>query len=227
MVTLVTCFQIKKRKTLRTDPVPTLNLPIKSHARKQSNNLPPREYLTLHVDDKAKPTVPSVCKPCFKNLGDFIRHVDSLKLSGWTRSTKEDNSSIAFSMFDGIHHLPKDQVTGDSSLVFSASVYGWFLPDNHPIYLTHKRSDRFTRAFPLLSQVQELQLCAGRCKFGDSKIQDPVATYRLLRHSIPKIIDPLYFESSLEMQVTVYKRHNNCLVISDTDQCSVSDSRCC
>ena len=42
--------------------------------------LAPREYLTLNVDDKAKPTVPSVCKPCFKNVGDFIRHLDSLKL---------------------------------------------------------------------------------------------------------------------------------------------------
>ena len=147
-------------------------------------------------------------------------HVDSLKLSGWTRSTEEDNSSIAFSMFDGIHHLPKYQVTVDSSLGFSVSVYGWFLPDNRPIYLTHKRSVRFTRAFPLLSQVQELQLCAGLSKFDESKIQDPVATYRLMRHSIPKIIDPLDFESSPAMQVTAYKRHNNCLVISDTDQCS-------
>ena len=73
------------------------------------------------------------------------------------------------------------------------SVYGWFLPDNHPIYLTHKRSVRFTTAFPLLSQVQELQLCSGLSKFDDSKIQDPVPTYRLMRHSIAKIIDPLDF----------------------------------
>ena len=93
-------FSDETRKTLRTGAVPTLNLPVKSHARKQSDHLPPREYLTLNVDDKAKPTVPSVCKPCVENVGDFIKHVDSLKLSGWTRSTKEDNSSIAFSMFE-------------------------------------------------------------------------------------------------------------------------------
>ena len=41
-------------------------------------------------------------------------HVDSLKLSGWTRSTKEDNSSIILSMFDGIHHLLRHQVAVDS-----------------------------------------------------------------------------------------------------------------
>ena len=145
-------FSGETRKTLRTGAVPTIKLPFKSHASKQSDDLPPREYLTIHVDDKAKPTVPSVCKqPCFKNVGDFIKHVDSLKLSGWTRSTKEDDSSIAFSMFDDIHHLPKYQVTVDLGLGLSVSVYGWFLPYNHPIYLTHKRSVRFTRAFPLLS----------------------------------------------------------------------------
>jgi len=182
--------------------------------------LPSREYVSLKIDDEAKPTAPSVCKPYFKNLGDFVKHVDSLRLSGWTRSTQEDNSSVALSMFDGIYHLSKYQVIVDSSLGFSVSVYGWFLPDNHPIYLSHKRSVRFTRAFPLLSRVQELQLCAGLSKFADHDIQDPVGTFRLMRHSIPNVIDPLDFELSPAMQVTVYKRHSNCLVLLETDQCS-------
>ena len=42
-----------------------------------------------------------------------------------------------------------------------------------------------------------------------------------MQHSIPKIIDPLDFELSPAMQVTVYKRHKYCLVLSETDQCSV------
>ena len=124
-------------------------------------------------------------------------------------------------MFDGIHHLPKYQVIVDSSLGFSVSVYSWFLPDNHPIYLRHKRSVRFTRASPLLSHVQDLQLCAGLSKFSDHEIQDQVGTFRLMQYSIPKIIDPLDFELSPAMQVTVYKRHKYCLVLSETDQCSV------
>ena len=54
-------FSDEKRKTLRTGAVPTLNLPVKSHASiKQSDDLPPRKYLTLNLDDKAKPTVPAV-----------------------------------------------------------------------------------------------------------------------------------------------------------------------
>ena len=55
-------FSDETRKTLRTGAVPTFNLPVKSHASKQSKDLPPREYPTLNVDDKAKkPAVPSVC----------------------------------------------------------------------------------------------------------------------------------------------------------------------
>lgn len=77
-------FSDETRKTLRTGAVPTLNLPIKSQASKQSDDVPPREYLTLHVDDKA----------LAKAYSSF-----------WTRSTKEDNSSIALSMLDGMHHL--------------------------------------------------------------------------------------------------------------------------
>lgn len=114
-----------------------------------------------------------------------VNSVDSLKLSGWTKSTKQDNRSIAFSMFDDIHPLPKYQVTVDLNLGFSVSIYSWFLLHNHPIYLTQKHSVRFTRAFLLLSQVWEFQLCAGPSKF-DSKIQDAVATFRLMWHSIPK-----------------------------------------
>ena len=39
------------------------------------------------------------------NSVDSLKHVDSLKLSGWTKSTKEDNRSKVFSMFDDIHPL--------------------------------------------------------------------------------------------------------------------------
>ena len=52
-------FSDETRKTFRTGAVPTLNLSVKRHASKQSGDLPPREYLTLHVNDEAKPTVPS------------------------------------------------------------------------------------------------------------------------------------------------------------------------
>ena len=72
-------FSDETRKTLRTGAVPTLNLPVKSHASKQSDALPPRKYLTLNVDDKAKPTVPGVeYNPAFEYNVSFFDEVLNL-----------------------------------------------------------------------------------------------------------------------------------------------------
>lgn len=212
-------FSDETRKTLRTGAIPTLHLPIKSHSS-QKNDLPSRVYVTLKLDDQAQSSQAD-CKPYFKNLVDFVKHVNSLKLSGWTKSTEEKNGSLVLSLSDGVH-LPKYQLIVDSSMGFKVSVYGWFFPDDHPIYLTYKRSVRFTKIFPLLSHVCELELCTGLTSTHDHDIQDPVGgTFKFVRHSIPKVIDPLDFESSPAMRVTVYRRHNSCLVLAETDQCSV------
>ena len=146
-------FSDDTRKHLRTGAVPTMNLPTKSHSQ---NNIPCRKYVTLNIDDQKAPIPDNKVKPYFNNLAEFKKHVDSLKLSCWTKTTQEETTSVVLSLFDGIHHLPKYQLVVDSSLGFSISVYGWFLPDNHPIYMRHKRSVRFTKAFPLLSDVREL-----------------------------------------------------------------------
>ena len=138
-------------------------------------------------------------------MAEFKKRVDSLKLSGWNKSTQEEASSVVVSLFDDIHHLPKYQLIVDSSLGFSISVYGGFLPDNRPIYLRHKRSVRFTKAFPFLSDAPELKLCTGLTRCADHNIQDPVRIFKFMRHSIPKVIDSLDFESSPAMRVTVYK----------------------
>lgn len=178
-------------------------------------------YVSLKLDDQAQSSQADG-KPFFKNLDDFVKHVSSLKLSGWTKSTEKKNCSLHLSLSDGVHHLPRYQLIVDSSLGFSVSVYGWFLPDDHPIYLTYKRSVRFTKIFPLLSHVCELELCTGLTSTHVHDIQDPVGgTFKFVRHSIPKVIDPLDFESSPAMQVTVYMRHNSCLILAETDQCSV------
>ena len=221
-------FSDETRKTLRTGAIPTLHLPIKSHSS-QKNDLPSRVYVSLKLDDQAQASQAD-CRPYFKNLDDFAKHVNSLKLSGWTKS-EEKNGSLVLSMSDGVHHLPRYQLIVDSSLGFSVSVYGWFLPDDHPVYLTYKRSVRFTKIFPLLSHIREFELCTGLSSTHDQDIQDPVGgTFKFVRHSIPKVIDPLDFESSPAMQVTVYRRHNSCLVLTDADHCSecqIADSAEC
>ena len=118
-------------------------------------------------------------------------------------------------MFDDIHPLPKYQVTVDLSLGFSVSIYGWFLLDNHPIYLTHKRS----------SDLPGLFYCCHKFENFSFVLVFPslIAKFRILLQHLGSCGTQyqrisLDFESSPAMQVMVYERHNSCLVISDTDQ---------
>jgi hypothetical protein len=80
-------------------------------------------------------------------------------LSGWTRKVDENN--VKFALFDEMFALPKLSVTIETSLNFLVSVYNWLLPDDHTIYLTHKRSIQYFTLSSLLSSLQELQLCGG------------------------------------------------------------------
>lgn len=52
-------FSDETRKTLRNGAVPTLNLPIKSQASKQSDDVPPVNISLYMLMIKPKPTVPS------------------------------------------------------------------------------------------------------------------------------------------------------------------------
>ena len=61
-----------------------------------------------------------------------------MKLTGWSR--KEHEQKFIFEYFDDRHALPVYSLIVDSGLGFSITVLGWFLPDDHEIYLEHKRS---------------------------------------------------------------------------------------
>jgi hypothetical protein len=77
----------------------------------------------------------------------------------WSWTVSQDKKNVTFAWFDSVHHIAKFQVIVDCSLGFSISVYGWFIPDDHPIYLQHKRSVRFTTAYSLLSNVIKYTGC--------------------------------------------------------------------
>ncbi|CAB4040277.1 Hypothetical predicted protein, partial [Paramuricea clavata] len=105
-------------------------------------------------------------------------------------------------------------------LGFSISVYGWFIPDDHPIYLQHKRSVRFTTAYSLLSNVIKYSVCSGLGNVEENEVNDPVhEKSKFMRHSVQKIVEPLDYDGSPILLVTIYKRHEFCFVLCQTVQC--------
>lgn len=161
-------------------------------------------------------TVPM--QPLYRNLDDFKLHISSLKVVGWTLSRNTEN--VTFAWFDGSHYIAKFQVIVDCSLGFSISIYGWFIPDNHPLYMQYKRSVRFTTAYSLLSTVIKYSVCSGLDSVKESEVNDPVyRKSKFMGHSIQKIVEPLDYDVSPTPLVTIFKRHVFCLVLCETVKC--------
>ena len=69
----------------------------------------------------------------YKDIKDLKSKVSKLVLKGW--SQKDDDNACTLNYFDGKHALPLYSVKIDSGLGFTVAAFGWFLPDNHPIYI--------------------------------------------------------------------------------------------
>ena len=58
---------------------------------------------------------------------------------------------VVFNYYDGKHVLPKYSFRVNSALEFTVSVYGWLLPSDHEIYVSHKRSIRLITILAITS----------------------------------------------------------------------------
>ena len=124
------------RKRLLPGAIPTLNLPPKSFETETKPRRPPKRHET-HQESPAASTSKESSR-VYKHLDDFKRRVAAVKLTNWSR--KEHEQKFIFEYFDGKHTLPVFSVIVDSGLGFSIAMFGWFLPDDHEIYLEHNRS---------------------------------------------------------------------------------------
>ena len=110
------------RKRLLPGSIPTLNLPKKSFESEPSTS---RRVLERHATDEEESTS-TLTRPqssiVYKNLDDFKKKVDKLKLVGWSRTSAENHYVLEH--FDGKHALPVYSIRVDSGLGFSLSIFG-------------------------------------------------------------------------------------------------------
>ena len=95
----------------------------------------------------------------YKGINDLKLKVSKLVLKGWCR--KGDDNAFTLDYFDGKHALPLYSVKIDSGLEFTVAVFGWFLPDNHRIYVEHKHSVSFVSISSLITEIGSLNVCPG------------------------------------------------------------------
>lgn len=181
------CSLDSSRKRLVPGSISTLNLPKKSFEDTPSTS---RRVLLKRPAASSSSSQPKVL---YKSLNDFKSNADRLLLTGWSR--KSDENFYVLEYFDDKHALPLYSIRINSGLEFSICIFGWFLPDDHQIYVEHKRLVSYLPVTSLTSVVKPFNVCPG------------------LPHNLPAE-DP----DGPPFQVTVYLRSKNCIILCNSGQ---------
>ena len=144
----------------------------------------------------------------YQHLNEFKRKV---AVSGWSRKEYEQHFVLEYA--DTKHALPAYSVTVDSGLGFSVAVFGSFLPDDHELYLEHKRSLFYVTISTLCNTIQSFSVCSG---LEHDMLEISAA---ILTHSVPLLTEE-YDEDGPPFQSDMYTRPNDCFVLCSSDQCS-------
>ena len=188
---------VSTRKRLLPNAVPTLNLTTKTI---QSNPVAvtPRRQL-----ERGEPSLASTSQEnetmTYKDLDNFIAKIKNLKLEGWVTTIKDEEVWVKH--FDLEHALPKFSLKVNSGLNFSLFVYGWSLPDTHPLYKDSKRSIRYNTLNRLISSFFNNSLCSG--------VDFSVENLDVLIHTVPLLADT-YFDKGPSFQASTFYRSVNC-----------------
>ena len=197
------------RKKVRFGSLPTQNLPRRSFEKKaesRSSSSSQIEKRKIQEQSQKKP------KRVYKDFDFFSKSVSKLKLNGWDRKLHENR--YTFEKKETGFIASKIKVIVDESLDFSVAVFGWSLPDDHPIYKHYKRNVRHDTVASILGELSNLTLCQGLDAFHDG----------LQKHTVAREIDPFGddCDGNNESQVISkeYFRSKNCILLSDKAICN-------
>ena len=209
---LFVLFTDATRKRLLPGAIPTLNLSQKSFEKETKPRRPLKRHETYEGSPAASTSKES--SRVHKHLDDFKRRVAAIKLNGWLR--KEYEQRFIFEYFDCRHALPVYSLIVDSGLGFSVTVFGWFLPDDHEIYLEHKRSLFHITISALCETVQSFSVCS---VLDQQSISATTLKSTTTNHSVPLQTD-VYDENGPPFQVDLFFRSNDCFVLCNANKCN-------
>ena len=143
---------------------------------------------------------------------DFIflcKSLSSLKLHGWDKKLTENKCSLEKK--DPDFMISKIKLIIDECLDFSVIIFGWALPDDHPVYKKFKQSVRYDTVATLLKELAKLNLCQGLNTFHNG----------LKKHVVAKNIDPFEDGTVVAGQENgrEFFRSKECELISTSEVC--------
>ncbi|KAJ8025305.1 Transposable element P transposase [Holothuria leucospilota] len=185
--------------------VPTLCMPSKSLIARQH-----RSFRKEKTAD-AYPTTPDVM---YKSLQEVQQDIKKCNFSKEWSAILDTNKCVV-SLQERTFLSPAYSVTIDDSLGFTISVFGWFLPENHPIYLMHRRSVRKIKIRDLLNEIKSFLNCSGVPKTNAN-------TKNSMLHVIPKAFDPLMEEYEPFPHKEI-QRALDCEVLTKLEHCAICE----
>ena len=136
-------------------------------------------------------------------MEDLNKRLTKLKIGPWSYRICNDKTYIEVN--EAPFLVPKYSIKIDESLNFIVTVYNWPLPDDHNVYINHRRSLRTVFISSLLSGIEDL-LCA----LVLSKIWSrPVCTAYRLQLTKIRCVQVLPKKFTVRKGVTCY--HCHCL----------------
>ena len=182
-------------KKLKLYVMQTLNFPVKSH-----ETLPPPE----RNPPRQREPLPPKDSPCYKDLNDFAKRIEKLKISPWTFRLRENG--VYVELFEPSHLLPKVQIRVNETLDIKIFVYNWSLPKDHIIYEQHSTLEEIFLS-DLLKLVAPYKVCKG---VGSSVEPSKI-------HSVPlEVTESVAAEDSS----IVMRRSPECFLLSADETCT-------
>ena len=161
------------KKKPRFGAIPRLNMPRKSHEAAKPTPRPARSVVKEHDQQP---------KACYKSFSELCQRITGLKtLKGWKFKTMADRLIMKKTVEPFL--LPEVEIMIDDSLAYTVKAFGCYLPEDHPLYVTHRRSVRNISVCEIVRELECYKLCCG--------VEARELTSQLFHHVIPINVDSL------------------------------------
>lgn len=207
----------EKKTTRIPGSLPTLNLPqksvpssLKSVSERSTTSIEKRVLTSSSSSSQTKPYV------AYKSFEEFFERIKKLKLPvGWSISMKDDLTCVTFT--DDEFEVPKFKIYVKNDLDFKIFVFNWKLPENHTILTeTHSSFSKITLSL-LIQKINVYVLCKGVEIFSN----------KIVRHCIPKSIDPFSHNNDSPTSQFEILRTVNCYVLTEKERCKSCHEKVC
>ncbi len=160
------------------------------------------------------PLVSNERQYCYKNFKELSARISKLVLRDWSVSLSEDQ--VRLCKYEVPFVIPRLDIQIDISLGFTLIIFGWYLPVDHILYKSCKRSLRNITVSNLINEIETFEICTGHPENLFSGLS--------IRHVYPIHANPFeQMEESSPFPSKEYTRAEKCevLVLTGEGSCVI------